>query len=335
MAERERGERLSDADRRRLHQRGRGRDADEPSEIPALGWKDILKRTWQDLTNDHVSIVAAGIAFYSLLAVIPALAAVISIYGLAADPAQIQRNFDYFRSMLPPDAYKLLTEQMKHLSESNAAAGWGTAISLAVALWGASTGIKGLIDGLNIMYHEKEKRGIVKLTIRALLMTLAAIVVVLISVALIAVLPAVLGFVGLHEATKTLMMVIRWPLLAVIFMLSLSAIFRFGPSRTRAKWRWVTWGAATATVLWLIASGLFSLYVVHFGSYNKTYGSLGAVVVLLMWFYITAYVVLLGAEINTETELQTAKDSTRGAPKPMGRRGAFAADHLGEAEAGA
>jgi membrane protein len=307
----------------------RGRQADRPSDIPKRGWKDILKRTVNRLRKDHISMVAGGMAFFIMLAIIPGMAAAIAIYGLAADPVQIQQQFESFKQMIPPQAFTLLKEQMQNIADSNEAAGWAAAISIVLALWSASKGIKALIEGLNIMYREAEKRNFIRLSLQALLMTLSAMVGAVIAISLIALLPAMLSFFGMDGVIERIVMYLRWPLLAGLFLLALDAIYRFGPSRDAAQWRWVTWGAAVATVLWLVVSGLFSFYVSNFDSYNKTYGSLAAVVILLMWLYLTSYVVLLGAEINTEMELQTAKDTTKGEPKPMGQRGAFAADNLG------
>jgi membrane protein len=309
----------------------RGREATTPGELPKPGWKDILKRTKDDVRRDHVTIVAAGVAFFCLLGIVPTIAALISIYGLVSDPAQVQQQFESLRGVMPGEAYKLLNEQMQNIAKSSTAAGWGAVLGILLALWGGSKAVKALIDALNIMYHEDEKRGAIKLTMTAVLLTVAGVVIVAIAVGLIAILPAVLQSIGLGKSTETLISALRWPLLLILFLTALNALYRYGPSRDEPRWKWVTWGAVVATGLWLGVSWLFSLYVTHFGNYNKTYGSLGAVVILLMWFYVSAYVILLGAELNSEMERQTARDTTEGKPERMGKRGAFSADTLGEA----
>jgi membrane protein len=292
----------------------RGQNADTPWEIPKPGWKDILKRTKAGIREDHITIVAGGVSFFTLLGIIPALVAVISIYGLFAAPGQIQEQFNQLAGVVPAEAHQLLSEQMQQISRSSKSAGWGAAIGILLALWGGSKAVKALVEGLNIMFDVEEKRGFLKLNLVAVLLTLAGVVGVVIAVGLIAVLPAAIGALGLGETGETLVSILRWPLLLVFFLLALAVMYRFAPCREEPKWRWVTWGAVAATALWLAVSGLFSLYVANFNSYNKTYGSLGAVVILLMWFYITAYVVLLGAELDSEMERQTAKDTRADAP---------------------
>jgi membrane protein len=310
----------------------RGRHADKPSDIPKRGWKDILKRTKKGLAEDHVTIVAGGVAFFALLGSVPAIAATISIYGLIADPAQVEQQFASVRHMMPAEAYELLRQQMHQIASAETAAGLGAVIGIALALWGGAKAMGALMDGLNITYNEQEKRGFFKLNGTALLLTLAAVVGVVIMVGLIAVLPAVLDRLALGQAAQTWVSILRWPLLLAFFMFGLTMLYRFGPSRDKPQWRWVSWGAVGATLIWLAASALFSLYVANFDSYNKTYGSLGTIVILLMWFYISAYCVLLGAELNAEMERQTEKDSTVGHPEPRGERGAFSADNIGEAQ---
>jgi membrane protein len=279
---------------------------DEASQAPKGGWMGVLKRTKRGIGRDHVTIVAGGVAFFGLLAIIPALAALISLYGLLSDPEQIRTQFVTLRNVVPQEAYEILNKQMENIIASARTAGFGAALGLLLALWGGAKGMKALIEGLNIMYHEEEKRGFVKLNLTALLLTVLGVVGIAVAVGLVAVLPALLNSLGLGESTKLIVSLVRWPLLLVLFMLGLGVVYRFGPSHHQARWKWLSWGAVAATALWLAASGLFSLYVANFGSYNKTYGSLGAIVILLMWFYITAYVVLLGAELNTELEEETA-----------------------------
>ncbi|HEX5220673.1 MAG TPA: YihY/virulence factor BrkB family protein [Verrucomicrobiae bacterium] len=310
-----------------------GRTAEKPHEIPARGWKSILKRTKDDLRRDHLSTVSAGVGLFVLLGLIPGLAAVISIYGLVSDPVQIEQQFASIRGVLPAQVFELLNEQMKSIAASNTAAGWGAAIGILVALWGGSKGIKVMMDALNITYHENEKRGFIRLNAVALALTVAAVLGVCVLIGLLAVVPALVNRFNLNDTLEQLFMALRWPALFVFFMIALAVLYRYGPSRDHARWRWVSWGAFAATLLWVMASALFALYLTYFNSYNKTYGSLGAIVVLLLWLYLSAFCVLLGAELNSEMERQTERDTTKGPPEPQGRRGDYSSDNLGESRA--
>jgi membrane protein len=307
---------------------GRGRTADTPAQVPARGWKDITKRTLQQIKEDNLSIVAAGVAFFGFLAIVPAMAAVIAIYGLVADPATISSHLDALQRIVPSEAMPLLEEQLARITETTTA-GWSAAIGLVLTLFGALKGTKALMEGLNIAYDEQERRGFVKLHLVALTLTLGAIVGVAAMVGLIAILPAVLGFMHISSTAETVLSWLRWPVLAALFMFGLAALYRYGPCRDKPQWKWVSPGAAVASVIWLIASAAFSLYATSFGNFDKTYGSLGAVVAFLLWMYLSAFVILLGAEFNCEQERQTKKDTTEGPPEPMGTRGAHAADSLG------
>jgi membrane protein len=307
----------------------RGRHAERPREIPKAGWRDILLRTKNELSDDHVSMIAAGVAFYGLLAIFPMIAALISIWALIFDPQQIAQQIEQISGYLP-EAGSIIKDQATKI-----ASGTGTGVSIAaiggvlLALYSASKGMKALIEGLNIIYDEDEKRGFVRLNLIALGLTLGTIVILIGSLALIMAAPTLLGSLGLGPTVQTLVTWLRWPVLFVIAVVSLGVLYRFAPSRDEPRWHWVSWGAVIATVLWLIGSGLFSIYVQNFGSYNETYGSLGAVVILLMWFWLSAFIVLMGAELNAEMEHQTARDTTRGPARPMGERGAQVADTVG------
>jgi membrane protein len=312
-------------------EQGRGREAARPQEIPKAGWRDILWRTKAELSGDHVSMVAASIAFYGLLAMFPAVAAMISIWALMFDPQQIAEQIATVSGALPEDAAAIINDQAQSV-----AAGAGAGVSLAaaggilLALYSASMGMTALIEGLNIIYDEEEERGFVKLTLMTLILTVGLIVMMVLALGLIAVMPALLGNLGLSDALRTVLAYARWPLLLVVTLVGLAVLYRYAPSRNEPQWQWVSPGAAIATVLWLIGSIAFSIYVRNFGSYNETYGSIGAVVILLMWFWLSAFIVLLGAELNCEIERQTARDTTAGRAKPMGQRGAYAADTIGE-----
>jgi membrane protein len=309
----------------------RGRHAERPQDIPKAGWRDILWRTKDEIRDDHVSMIAGSIAFYGLLAIFPALAAMISIWGLMFDPQQITEQLEALTSALPEGAAGILNDQARSVAE-----GAGAGVSLAAAggilltLYSASKGMTALIEGLNMIYDEEEKRGFVKLTAVTLLLTVGLLLVMIVTLGLVAVLPALLGNLGLGETVESLLDYARWPLLLLVALLGLAVLYRYAPSRDEPQWRWVSPGALIATVLWLVGSIAFSIYVRNFGSYNETYGSLGAVVILLMWFWLSAFIVLLGAEINCEIERQTERDTTTGRPRPRGERGAYAADTVGE-----
>jgi membrane protein len=306
---------------------GRGRMADEPGQIPRQGWKDILRRTWQQVKEDNISIVAAGVAFYALLAIFPALGAALSIYGFFADPADVSQQLASLGGLLPGDARSVLERQLSEVSaQPQSALSLGAIVGVALALWSAAAGVKTMMTALNIAYEEDEARGFIRYNATALVMTLAAIVSALVAISLVAILPPILEALPLPDGLHWVVSLVRWPVLAVLVIIGLAALYRYGPSRNMARWSWVSWGAVAATILWVVASLLFSWYAANFANYNKTYGSVGAIVVLLMWFYLTAYVVLIGAELNAEMEHQTARDTTRGPREALGGRGAKMAD---------
>lgn len=310
---------------------GRGRNARRPTDIPAKGWLDILTRTWQQLNEDNLTVVAAGVAFYGFVAVVPALAALVAIYGLVADPAQVTDQVTALASIVPGEALPLLRDQMIRITSDNQAAGIGAAIGLGLALFSSSNAVKAMISGLNIAYDETEKRSFLRLTVLSLGLTLGAIMGAMLALGLVAILPSVLKHLHIASATETFLNLLRWPILVGCFLGALAVIYRLGPCRHEAKWKWISPGALVATLFWIAGSILFSLYVTHLGGYDKTYGPLGAVVVFLMWLYVSAFVVLIGAELNSEIERQTRRDTTTGPEKPLGERGAKAADTIGPA----
>lgn len=314
-------------------EKGRGRSADTPTEIPALGWKDILWRTYEEFGKDRVMSVAAGVTYYALLAIFPAIAALVSLYGLFADPVTLQDHLNAMSGVLPSGALDIIREQVTRIaSQGGGTLGVSFVIGLAIALWSANAGMKAVFDALNIVYDEEEKRSFIKLNMMSLSFTLGAIFFILLAIAGIVVLPILLDFLGLRESVEWLLSLARWPVLLIVVVFGLSLIYRYGPSRDKAEWKWVTPGGVVAAVLWLVVSMLFSWYVANFGSYNETYGSLGAVIGFMTWIWISSVVVLLGAEINAEMEHQTAKDTTEGAHQPMGARGAQMADTVGVAK---
>jgi membrane protein len=309
----------------------RGRSASRPSQIPRRGWRDILLRVKEEQSKDNLSMIAAGVAYYWFFAVFPALAAAVSIYGLAADPQELQRHIDSISGVMPKEAYEILRDQLTAIVQhSGGALSLGMIAGILLTLWSANKGMQALMTALNIVYDEKERRGFIRLNLISLLLTFCAIVLGLIAIAFVIAVPALMGILNLPGAIQALFTYLRWPLLGIFLIFALAVAYRFCPDRDSPKWRWVSWGSASATLLWLSGSALFSVYVANFGSYSKTYGSMGAVIILLMWFYLTSYIILLGGELNAEMEHQTRKDSTTGRPKPMGRRDAYVADTSGE-----
>jgi membrane protein len=306
-----------------------GGAADRPREIPRRGWFQVLRRAHREAKADQVPLIAAGVSFYAFLALFPAIIAAILLYGLVATPSQITSQIDQLGSTVPAPAKTLLHQQMTSLVASNQQAlGVGLIVALLLALWSAAGGMGNLITAVNITYDEDDDRGFVARKALSLIMTLGAIVFVVVAITLVGVFPAVVNSLNPPLAVQVAAQVVRWLLLAGAMMFALSVLYRVAPDRAAPKFRWVSVGAVTATVLWLVASVGFSLYVSLFSSYGKTYGSLAGVVVLLLWLWITSYVVLLGAEMNAEAEQQTGRDTTTGTPLPRGRRGAVKADSL-------
>ncbi len=308
---------------------GRGRTAESPTRIPPQGWKDIALRVKDQVKEDHVSVLAAGVAFYLMLSLFPFAIAAVSLYGLLADPTSVTELVDQFRGALPASVATLMEEQLRAIAESSKGSlTFGLVGAVLVALWSASKGARSLIEATNVAFDERETRGFLRLRGLALLFTLAFLVVIVAAVAVIAVLHALLDHLG--AVGRWTFAILRWPLLGGIAIAGLATLYRFAPDRDNPRWRWVSLGALVGTVVWLAGSALFALYANQFGSFNETYGTLSAVVVLLLWLFLTAYAILLGAEINAETEHQTARDSTEGPERPMGERGAHAADTLGD-----
>jgi len=306
-----------------------GGDAGTPREIPAVGWRQILKRAWAEAKADQVPLLAAGVAFFGFLSLFPAMAAAVLAYGLIADPADIRSQADDLAAALPSSARDLLLEQVDTLVEApRQSLGVGLIVALVIALWSASGGVGYLVTAINVAYDEEETRGFIRRKSLALAMTLATVVFVLLAIGLVAVAPAVFDADDLSRPLRVLLEAARWVLVLILITVALSVTYRVAPSRDAPRIRWVSIGAAVATVIWLLASVGFSLYVDMFGNYAKTYGSLAAVVVMMLWLWLSAYAVLLGAEINAESEGQTIRDSTTGPTRPLGRRGAVKADSV-------
>ncbi|MBV8578990.1 MAG: YihY/virulence factor BrkB family protein [Acetobacteraceae bacterium] len=285
----------------------------------------------REIISDRISLVAAGCAFYATLALFPAISMLIFIYGLVFDPVTVEPQLQLMRELLPPSAFQLISDRVHQLvTQGHQSLGLGLLISTVITLWSSAAATKSIIAALNMAYEEPERRSFIRFQLTALGMTLCAILGVALAIATLVFMPAAFSFLGISDHTKSLARVLSMGLLIGFVMLSLAFVYRFGPCRSTAKWHWVTPGSMIATVLWVIASALFSLYVGHIASYDVTYGPLGAVVGIMMWFYVSAYAVMVGAELNSELELQTARDSTEGPPKPLGRRGAYVADHVAD-----
>ncbi|WP_249143379.1 YihY/virulence factor BrkB family protein [Bradyrhizobium liaoningense] len=310
----------------------RGRHATSPAEIPARGWKDILWRVYGNIGEHRILALAAGMTYYSLLAIFPAIAALVAIYGIFSDPGSIAKHLDDVAGFIPGGAVDVAREQLTRVAtKGDKTLGLTFAIGLVISLWSANAAMKSLFDTLNIVYGEQEKRGFVKLNAISLGFTVGGIAFVMVALGGVVVVPVVLKYVGLSNAADLLVRIGRWPALFVALAVALACIYRFGPSRQAPRWTWITWGSAAATILWLAASALFSFYAANFGTFNATYGSLGAVIGFMTWLWISAIVILLGAELNAEMEHQTARDTTTGRPKPLGARGAKMADTVGAA----
>ena len=304
-----------------------GGGADKPTEIPKRGWLQIVKRGWAEAKADQVPLLAAGVAFYAFLALFPALIALVLIYGLVAEPAQIASQIGQLTAALPEEASKIITDQLQLVSSQQRSAGVGAVLAIALALWAASGGMSNLMTAISTAYDEEEKRSFIKKRGLALALTLGAIVFLIVMLGLVAVFPVLADLID-NGVVRVLLTIVRWVLIAVLVAAALAVLYRVAPDRDAPKMRWVSVGAVVATVLWLLASTGFSLYVANFSSYAKTYGALAGIVVMLMWLWITSYAILLGAEINAESEQQTIRDTTKGPEAPLGKRDAVKADSL-------
>ena len=314
----------------RASEAGHGRDATAPTHIPARGWKDILWRTYQQVGEDRLLAVAAGVVFYGLLALFPAVTALVSSYALFVDPRSINDHLGFLSTFLPEGTFSIVQDQVTRvLSKGDIKLGWAFAFSLLLALWSANGGMKAIIDALNVVYDEKEKRGFITLNALSLTFTAAGVLGVLIAGALVVVAPVALQMVGMGAETELLIKVGRWPALAVLLLIALAVLYRFAPSRRSPKWRWISVGSLVATLTWMAGSGALSYYLSNFGHYDATYGSLGAAIALMIWMWMSTIVILFGAELNSEIEHQTVVDSTVEKPRPLGARGAKMADSVG------
>ena len=310
---------------------GRGRNAAVPEAIPLRGLRDVFWRVMEEVLDDRVTLIAAGVTFYLLLALFPALAAVVAIYGLVADPATMAEHLRELSGLLPPGAFDFIAERIESLVETRSSTlGLTFFIGLAFALWSSHNATLAVFDAMNVAYEEREKRGLIRLNAIALCFTLCGLLAAALMIGLVAVMPVALSFIWLDQFKEHMALVLRWPLLLLIFGLATTAVYRFGPSREPATLRWMTWGAVLVTVLWFVMSLSFSFYLDHFANYSATYGTLGALIGFLVWVWLSVVILIIGGELNAELEHQTARDTTTGLPLPMGSRGAYVADTLGK-----
>ena len=317
---------------RELSRPGHGRLSSNPLKIPRAGWKDILWRTYAQIDEDRLLAIAAGVVFYGLLAVFPAITALVSCYGLFANPSTIGANLQTLSLMLPEGSFQIVQDQIARvLDQGSTALGATFLFGLGLAVWSANAGVKAVIDALNVVDGESEKRSFIRLNLLSLAFTSGGVAALLLMVGAVVAFPLALDHLGLAPASRSIVSLARWPLLFAILLAVLGVLYRFGPSRRAARWQWLSVGTLAASLLWIAGSSLLSWYLSNFGNYNATYGSLGAAIGLMMWMWMSAIIVLFGAELNSEIEHQTARDTTIGHPKPLGARGAVMADTLGPA----
>lgn len=308
----------------------RRREADRPSQLSARAWFDTLVRVREELGKDNTSVVAAGVAFFAMLAIIPAITAVVSMWAVFADPQTVAGQLAAFSSLFPPDARRILEQELSRIaSQSTRDLSVAALSSIVLAVWSASRATKAMIGAVNRAYDERTRRGFLRTQALGLLFTFAVVVATAIAIAAIVAVPWLAGRLQIPAGILAIIELARWPILCVLMFFGIGALYRYAPSRSRAEGRWITWGAVVATALWLLGSLSFASYVSWFPSMTASYGSLTAAVVLLLWFWISAYVVLLGAELNAEMEHQTTRDTTVGPDKPLAQRGAYVADHVG------
>ncbi|MCE8005788.1 YihY/virulence factor BrkB family protein [Aestuariivita sp.] len=310
----------------------RGRNAETPAEIPASGWKDIAFRLKDEIAADRVGLMAAGVAFYGLLALFPAITALIAISGLLVEPSQVVDQLESLSGLMPEEVIAIVTTQAAAVAGSRESGlGLAAAVGILIALYSASKGVASLIEGINVAYDEEEKRGFIKLKFVTIALTFFLMIGLLIALMATLGVPSVLAVFELGPLFEILMTAGLWAGLFCLTVFGLSVLYRYAPSRSSPEWKWASSGAVVSCLIWVVASAGFAFYVGNFGSYNESFGTLAGVIVLLMWFWISAFIILLGAELNAEMEAQTQVDTTVGPDEPMGSRNAVKADTLGEA----
>ncbi|MDA9489249.1 YihY/virulence factor BrkB family protein [Bradyrhizobium sp. CCBAU 11361] len=313
-------------------QPGRGRRSRSPFAIPWAGWKDISWRTYQRIDDDRLLATAGGVVFFGLLAIFPAVTALVSSYGLFADPATISANLQTLATMLPEGSFQIVEDQVARVvSKGNTTLGATFLLGLLLAIWSANAGVKSIFDALNVAYEEREKRSFIRLNSVSLAFTVGGIAALLLMVGAVVAFPLALNHLGMAPESKLIVALARWPLLFVVLLAALAILYRFAPSRDAPRWQWLSLGAVAAALLWIAGSALLSWYLSEFANYNATYGSLGAAIGLMMWLWMSAIVIMFGAELNSEIERQTLRNTTTGEPKPLGSREAVSAATVGAA----
>lgn len=311
----------------------RGRNAEKPTEISLKGLKDVGFRLKDEIAEDHVGLISAGVAFYALLALFPAITALVALGGLVFEPEQVVSQMEGLSGLMPQQVSDLIIGQaVKVAGSQQAGLGLAVVLGILLALYSASKGMGSLMEGLNVAYDEEEKRNFFMLKLQTYGLTMALIIGVVVAIGVLAVLPAALALLQLGPLVEWAALGLSWLLMFLFALTGLAILYRFGPSRENPEWRWLTPGAIIGVVVWTVASVGFGFYVANFGSYNESFGSLAGAIVLLMWLWISAFIVMLGAELNAELEAQTRRDTTTGPDQPMGERGARKADHLGAAQ---
>ena len=299
-----------------------------------LGWKDVLARTGWEIFDDRIFSVAAGVAFYMLLALVPGISVLVSLYGFVADPRHLSGQLAPMLDVLPAAGAALVVEQVTRLAEKSAdALSIYLLVSLSIAGWSANAGIKAMFDALNVIYDEPEKRSFLRLNVLSLATTISAILLLILILFTVAILPVLLMLTPYQTLLEQVVWLVRWPIFLAMAIVAIAALYKIGPSRRAPRFVWVLPGASFAALGWVGASYLFGWYVSTLTDYTATYGSLAAIVVLMTWLWLSVTIILIGAEINAELEHQTARDTTRGPPKPLGARGAVVADNVGPAVA--
>lgn len=274
-----------------------------PWRVAWTGRREVVGRLRTEIKHDRITLIAAGAAFFAFLSIFPALVALISLYGVFTDPGQVEAQLSDYMDTVPPPAAELLRQQMVRIAQAAPnALGWSAVLGIVIALWSANKGMKAMVTALNVAYGQTEHRGFLRLNGLSLGLTAGALLFIALALALAAAIPVILGFVGLGQLAASLIEVLRWPLLALVVLIAVSALYRWAPNRRSPQWRWITPGAIGSTVLFLLISALLSLYVSRFGNQGEIYGSLSAVAVLMLWLFLAAFSVLLGAELNAAIE---------------------------------
>jgi membrane protein len=317
----------------RAREPGRGREAVSPAHIPWKGWNDIFWRTASQVSQNRLLAISAAVVFYGLLALFPAVTALVSSYGLFAAAPTIRDHLSFAAEVMPADAYSIVQDQIARVvAKGDAKLSLGFVFGVGFALWSANAGMKAIIDALNVVYEEDEKRGFFRLNLISLTFTVGAIAALLVAVGAVVVTPLLLQRIGLGAQTESLVRIVRWPALMLGMLAGLAVLYRYGPSRREALWAWLSVGAITATLAWFVGSAALSYYLANYAHYDATYGSLGTAIGTMIWMWMSAIVILFGAALNSEIEHQTARDTTVGTEKPLGARGATMADTVGPAQ---